>query len=404
MTDVENEATRPLEGLKVVDAATLFAGPVIGCLMGDFGADVIKVEHPRGDNLRGLGYEKDGVSLWWAFIGRNKRSVTADLKRPEGRDLLLRLLADADVFIEGFRPGTLERWGLAPEILHAANPGLVIVRTSGFGQDGPYSTLPGFGTLAEAMSGFAEMNGWPDSPPTLPPYALADGIAGVVGTYATMFALWWREHAGAGAGQVIDLAIYEPLFWVLGPQALLYDQLGIVPSRTGNAASFTAPRNAYPTKDDQWIAISASAQTIAERTMRAVGRPDLIEVDWFASHEGRLAHSRELDDAIGTWMAERDAEEILRVFAEHQAAAARVYSIADIFEDPHYAARGTLASVEHPRLGTIRMPNVIPRLSASPGRVDHAGCELGAHNEAIYCEGLGIPREELARLRADGVV
>jgi len=239
----ERETPLPLEGLKVVDAATLFAGPVIGCLMGDYGADVIKVEHPSGDNLRTLGWQKDGVSLWWALVARNKRCVTLKLSDPRGQELMRELLRDADVLIENFRPGTLERWNLGPDVLYELNPKLVMVRTTGFGQTGPYSHLPGFGTLAESISGYAHINGWPDGPPTLPPFALADSIAALTGTFAAMVALWWREHGGAGRGQVIDLSIYEPMFWVLGPQALLYDQLGIVQSRTGSSAlHFSAQR------------------------------------------------------------------------------------------------------------------------------------------------------------------
>jgi crotonobetainyl-CoA:carnitine CoA-transferase CaiB-like acyl-CoA transferase len=394
----------PLQGLKVVDAATLFAGPVIATLMGDFGADVVKVEHPRGDNLRGLGWSKDGVSLWWALIGRNKRAVTLDFSKPAGQELAKRLLADADVLIEGFRPGTLERWNLGPDVLQALNPGLVVVRTSGFGQTGPYSGLPGFGTLAESISGYAYINGWPDGPPTLPPFALADGVAALTGTYAAMFALWWREHGGEGRGQVIDLAIYEPLFWILGPQALVYDQLGIVQERTGNAAPFTAPRNAYRAKDGRWLGLSASAQSIAERVMRIVGREDLIEEPWFRDHTGRVAHADELDAIIQEWVGRHTTEEVLAAFAEHGAAIAPVNSITDILADPHFAARETITTVDHPLLGPLRMQNVVPTLTETPGRIDHPGPELGEHNHDVYVRELGMTEEELDRLRRDGVV
>jgi formyl-CoA transferase len=234
----------PLSGLRVIDAGVLFAGPVIGTLLADFGADVIKVEHPRGDSLRTLGWQKNGVSLWWAFVSRNKRFVSINLSTSEGAALLKELVATADVLIESFRPGTFERWGLGPDVLHAINPRLVMVRTSGFGQTGPYSPRPGFGTVAESISGYAHINGQPDGPPTLPPFALGDGIASLFGTFATMFALYHRD-THAAPGQVIDLAIYEPLFWILGPQALVYDQLGIIAGRTGSRTEWTAPRNAY---------------------------------------------------------------------------------------------------------------------------------------------------------------
>lgn len=394
----------PLEGLKVVDAATLFAGPVIATIMGDYGADVIKFEHPKGDNLRSLGWEKDGVSLWWALIGRNKRSITLNLSHPRGQELAKRILADADVFIEGFRPGTLERWNLAPEDLHAINPGLVIVRTSGFGQTGPYSSLPGFGTLAESISGYAYINGWPDGPPTLPPFALADGVASLTGTFATMFALWWREHGGEGRGQVIDLAIYEPLFWILGPQALVYDQLGIVQERTGNAAPFTAPRNAYRAKDGRWLGLSASAQSIAERVMKIVGREDLVAEPWFRNHAGRLEHAEELDAIIQDWIGRRTTEEVLAAFAEHEGAIAPINSIADILEDPQFQARETITTVEHPRLGPVKMQNVIPSLTTTPGRIDHPGPELGEHNHEVYVGELGLTEAELAELEEQGTI
>jgi crotonobetainyl-CoA:carnitine CoA-transferase CaiB-like acyl-CoA transferase len=394
----------PLSGLKVVDAATLFAGPVIATIMGDYGADVVKIEHPRGDTLRTLGWSKDGVSLWWALVGRNKRSITLDFAQDRGQELAKRILTDADVFIEGFRPGTLERWNLAPAALHELNPGLVIVRTSGFGQTGPYKNLPGFGTLAESISGYAYMNGWPDGPPTLPPFALADGVASLTGAFAVMYALWWREHGGNGQGQVIDLSIYEPLFWILGPQPLVYDQLGIVQERTGNAAPFTAPRNAYRAKDGRWLGLSASAQSIAERLMRIVGRDDLVEEPWFQDHTGRLEHADELDAIIQEWVGGHTTEEVLAAFAEHEAAIAPINSIADIFEDPQYAARETITTVEHPTLGTLKMQNVIPKLDQTPGRIDHPGPELGAHNREVYVGELGLTDEDLAELVEQGVV
>ena len=394
----------PLEGLKVVDCATLFAGPVIATLMGDYGADVVKIEHPRGDGLRSMGWQKDGVSLWWALVGRNKRCVTLKLSDPRGAELLKRLAGDADVLIENFRPGTMERWGLGPDVLHDLNPRLVIVRTTGFGQTGPYRDLPGFGTLAESISGFAHINGWPDKPPALPPFALGDGIAALTGCAAAMFALWWREHGGGGKGQVIDLSIYEPLFSVLGPQALLYDQLGIVQGRTGNRAPFTAPRNAYRTKDGRWLGLSASAQSIAERVMKIVGREEIVAEPWFADHNGRLEHVDELDEIIQGWIGERTAEQVLAAFAESEAAIAPIYSIEDIVSDPQYLARETVTRVPHPKLGSVLMQNVVPVLSETPGRIDHPGPELGEHNEEIYVGELGLSREELAELEAAGVV
>ena len=314
-----------------MDAATIFAGPVAATLLADYGADVIKVEHPDGDSLRGLGWQKDGVSLWWAYANRNKRGVTIKLSHRWGREAMLRLLDDADVLIENFRPGTLERWGLGWETLHERNPRLVVARVTGFGQTGPYRDRAGFGTLAESMSGFAHVNGHPDGPPTLPPFALADGVAAMATAFAVMTALHWRDNGG-GAGQEIDLSIYEPLFGVLGPQSTVYDQLGLVQGRTGNRAPFTAPRNLYSSRDGVWLGMSASSQSTAERTMRVVGRSDMAAEPWFADHTGRLEHQDELDAAVGSWISERDAQEVVDRFAEAGAAIAPILDIAGIFE------------------------------------------------------------------------
>jgi crotonobetainyl-CoA:carnitine CoA-transferase CaiB-like acyl-CoA transferase len=395
--------TNALSGVRVVDAGVLFAGPVIATLLSDFGADVIIVEHPHGDALRSLGWEKDGVSLWWAFVNRNKRCVSIDLSKTEGGKLLLELLKDADVFIESFRPGTLERWGLGPDVLHRANPGLVIVRTSGYGQTGPLSKRPGFGTIAEAMSGFAWVNGQPDGPPLLPPFAMGDGVAALFGTFATMFALYHRDVHKA-PGQVIDLAIYEPLFWILGPQALVYDQLGIVPGRNGSSTEWTAPRNVYLTRDEKWLALSASSQSIAERVMVVVGHPEMIQKPWFADHSGRVAHQVELDKVIGAWIAERDARDVMAAFQEGQAVIGPVYSIADIFKDAQYQAREMLTKVIDPRLGPVTVQNVVPRLSLTPGRVRHLGLDLGADTAQILGKELGHSSTELRALQEAGVI
>jgi formyl-CoA transferase len=392
----------PLEGLKVVDCATLFAGPVFATILGDFGADVIKVEHPKGDSLRGLGWERDDVSLWWSVVSRNKRCVSLILSHPRGAELFKKLVKDADVLIENFRPGTLEKWGLGPDVLLELNPGLVMVRTTAFGQYGPYSSLPGFGTLAEAMSGFAHINGWPDGPPTLPPFALGDGVAAFTGAYATMIALWSRVKTGKG--QVIDLSIVEPLFSMLGPQATVYDQLGVIQGRTGNRAPFTAPRNAYRTKDGKWLALSGSAQSIAERVARVIGREEWIEQEWYASHAGRLANVVELDEAIGEWIGERDASDVMEVFAEQEGAIAPIYSIADVFNDPQFIAREAIVKVKHPQLGEVAMANVVPKLMGTPGGIRFAGqVEIGQDNLDIYTQ-LGLSEEEIHELKRDSVI
>jgi formyl-CoA transferase len=275
---------------------------------------------------------------------------------------------------------------------------------SGFGQTGPYSRQAAFGTLAESISGFAHINGWPDGPPTLPPFGLADGVASLTGTFATMFALWWREHEGAGRGQVVDLSIFEPLFWILGPQALVYDQLGVVQGRTGNRAPFTAPRNAYKAKDGRWLGLSASAHSVAERVMRIVGREDLIGEPWFKDHTGRIEHQDELDSVIQSWIGERTTDEVLEIFAQQEAAIAPIYSIEDIMKDVQYAARESIATVDHPVLGPIRMQNMIAKFSETPGKVRFPGPELATHNQEVFCGELGLTQDELDQLKIDGVV
>ncbi|WP_084963421.1 CaiB/BaiF CoA transferase family protein [Thermoactinospora rubra] len=391
-----------LDGLRVIDAATLFAGPSAAMMLGDFGADVVKVEHPRRpDPARGHGAAKDGVGLWWKTLGRNKRTAAVDLSREEGQEILRRLAGGADVLIENFRPGTLERWNLAPEDLRKANPRLVVARMTGFGQSGPMASRPGFGTLAEAMSGFAAMTGEPDGPPTLPPLALADGIAGLAMAYAIMVALAARERTGRG--QVVDMAIIEPILALLGPQMTAYRALGVVPRRTGNRSSSNAPRNTYRTRDGRWLAVSTSAQTVAERVMRLVGRPDLAAQPWFATGAGRVAHVEELDEAVGSWIAERDAAEVIARFEEAEAAIAPIYDVKDIAEDPQYRALGTFIEVPDEELGSVTLQNVLFRLSDTPGEVRWPGPPHGRHTEKVLRE-IGYDAGRIAELRAAGVI
>lgn len=391
-----------LNGVKVLDLATLFAGPLAAAMLADFGADVVKVEHPnRPDPSRGHGPSKDGVGLWWKVLGRNKRTIALDLHTEEGRDLLIRLASEADVVIENFRPGTLERWGLGYEVLSADNPGLILTRVTGFGQFGPYASRPGFGTLAEAMSGFAAVTGEPDGPPTLPPFGLADGAAAMAAAFATSIAL--NARAASGRGQVVDLAIIEPIMALLGPHITWYQQLGYVQPRTGNRSSNNAPRNTYKTADGRWLAVSTSAQSIAERVMTLVGRPDLIDESWFATGSGRAAHADELDEAVAAWVGARPASEVVAAFEEAQAAVAPVYEIPDIVADPQYRALGTVHNVADPELGEVAMQNVLFRMSGTPGEIRFAGRPHGADTDAVLGE-LGLSGEEIAALREKGAV
>ena len=393
----------PLAGLRVLEAATLFAGPLAATMMADFGADVIKIEHPKAsDPVRSHGYQKGGSSLWWKMIGRNKRAITLYLGAPDGQAIMKRLAADADVLIESFRPGTLERWNLGPDVLHAVNPRLIITRVTGFGQFGPYSGRPGFGTLAEAMSGFAAMTGEPDGPPTLPPFGLADGITALTTAAATMFALHARERTGRG--QVVDMAIIEPILTILGPQPLWYDQFGIVQERRGNRSVNNAPRNTYRTADGRWVAISTSAQSIAERVMQLVGHPEVVSEPWFTSGAERAKHADELDAMVGGWIAQHPLDEVIREFEAAEAAVAPIYDIRHIMADPQFQALETIIPVDDPDLGPIKMQNVMFRMSETPGRIKWPGRRPGADNADVYGRMLGLDEARMADLKARGVI
>ena len=396
----QTTAPPPLAGLRVVELATLFAGPLAATWLADFGADVVKVEHPRRpDPSRGHGPAKNGVGLWWKTIGRNKRTVTLDLSKPGGRETMLQLAEQADVVIENFRPGTLERWGLGPEQLAEANPRLIIARVTAFGQTGPYATRPGFGTVAEAMSGFAALSGEPDGAPMLPPFGLADGVAGLATAYAIMLVL--ASRGTTGRGQVVDLAIIEPLLALLGPQISAYDQLGYVQPRTGNQTSNNSPRNLYRTSDGSWVAVSTSAQNIAERVMRLVGREEVINEPWFATGAGRAAHRAEVDPPVAAWISAHSLPETLEAFERAEAAIGPVYDVRGILADPQYQALGTAVTVPDPELGPLRMQNLMFRLSGSPGEIRWPGRPHGEDTDAVLGE-LGLDTARIAELRAEG--
>jgi crotonobetainyl-CoA:carnitine CoA-transferase CaiB-like acyl-CoA transferase len=393
----------PLAGVRVLDLGTVYAAPIAAMLLGDYGADVIKIEHPRGDPARQHGWSKDGHGLWWKVIARNKRTVTLNVGTPAGRDLFCRLVREADVLIENFRPGVMEGWGLGPDELLQANARLVMLRVTGFGQFGPYAQRRAFGTLAEAMSGLAHQTGQPDGPPTLPPFGLADGVAGIAGAFAVMLALFHREARG-GRGQVIDLSLLEPLLGILGPGPSAYDQLGIVPGRNGNRSTNNAPRNAYLTRDGRWVAISASATSIAARVLRLVGRPDIVEQPWFPSAGERVAHGDEIDGAVAGWIRERDFDEVVAAFEEAGAALAPIYDVEQLVDDPQIRARDAITTVADPDLGPLRMQNLMFRLGQTPGRIRFAGRGLGWDTEDVYGTLLGLDTESISRLRDDGVI
>ena len=391
-----------LEGLRVLDVSTILAGPLCCQILGDHGADVIKIEHPRaGDSMRGHGPSKEGVPLWWKEISRNKRTVALDLKSDSGAKVLRRLIAEADVLVENFRPGTLEKWGLGPDELMRANPRLVVARITGWGQTGPYSSRAGFGTLAEAMSGFAAATGEADGPPTLPAFGLADSICGIAASSAILMAL--RHRDATGEGQVCDLSILEPIMTAVGPAPTIYQQLGIVEERHGNRSTSNAPRNTYRTADDKWVAISTSAQSIAERVMRLVDHPEVIDEPWFASGHGRVQHVDELDAYVGEWIAARNRDEVIKAFTEAGAAVAGVYDARDLTEDEHIRETQMLTEVDDEDLGPLLQHNVMWRLSRSPGRIRFTGRRLGQDTDTVLGE-LGYSADEIDALRGEGAV
>jgi len=403
-TDTAVSAPRlPLSGLRVLDIATMAAAPWAAAYLAEFGADVIKVEHPAtGDHQRKWGTPKNGEGLFWKSMGRNKRSVTLNLGKPAGAAVFKRMAAEADVVIENFRPGTLERWGIGPDVLLALNPRLIILRITGFGQTGPYRERPGFGTLAESLTGFAHLTGQEDGPPTLPNMPLADGLAGVTGAYAVMLALYHRD-ANGGAGQVIDLSLCEPLLRLVEPSLMDYDQFGIGRGRIGNRSDHVAPRSAYQCGDGRWVALSASAAPIFTRLAHAMDQPELATDPRFHDNAARLEHHTALDAIIGGWMAQHPRDEVLARMEQFEVAVAPIYDIPEVFADPQFQARESFATVQDPVLGPMRLVNVVPRLSATPGRVTSTGPTLGQHNAEVY-HALGLSDDEIAALHEQGVM
>ena len=397
-------APGPLHGLRVVETATLAAGPTVGTALGEFGAEVIKVEQPDGgDPMRTWGDRRDGVGLVWKSIGRNKKLTTLDLRTSDGQALLHRLLAVSDVFVAGNRPSALARWGLDYESVHAAHPHLVMVHITGYGRGGPKSDRPGYGTLAEAMSGFAHTTGLPDGPPTLPPFMLADGVAGIAATYAVMMALYHRDVHGAG-GQLVDVSLVEPLARLLEAGTLAYDQLGVVKGRLGNMLPASAPRNTYRTADGRWLAVSSASPSIAVRLFRAVERPDLARNPDYVDPVRRQERAAEVDRIVADWIARRTLDEAMKIFEAAEVAAAPVYDAPALLADEHLRSRGMFVDLDDADLGRMTVHAPVVRLSETPGRVDHLGGSLGQDNDLVYGGLLGVGPDELAALRSTGTI
>jgi crotonobetainyl-CoA:carnitine CoA-transferase CaiB-like acyl-CoA transferase len=390
------DARGPLQGVRVLDLSRLFAGNVLTQQLGDYGAEVIKVEPPDGDTLRA--WQTKGVSTHWKIYARNKKSLCLELRKPEAREILLSLVPGAALFVESFRPGTLEDMGLGPEVLLARNPKLVVVRISGWGQDGPYRRRPGFGSLIEGMSGFAAINGFGDREPVLPPMYLADGFAGLFGVSAALIAL--RAAEQGGRGQVVDLPLLDPLFAMLGPQAAAYRLTGKVKPRTGSRSTNSAPRNVYRCKDGLYVALSASTQKMAERTLRAVGRPELIDDPRYKTNAERVKNAADLDAIIGAFVAGRTQAENVAFFEQAEVTIGPIYDVRQIVEDPHFTEREILADYPDDEMGAFPMHAVVPRLLGTPGSIRTPAPRLGQHNREV----LGVDEAEYRRLLEKGIV
>jgi crotonobetainyl-CoA:carnitine CoA-transferase CaiB-like acyl-CoA transferase len=391
----------PLDGVRVVDLSRLVAGNAVSSQLADFGAEVLKIEDPqKGDPLRA--WQTQGISVHWKLYARNKKSVALNLREPRGRELLLDLVASSEVLIENFRPGTLEKMRLGPALLHTRNPRLIIVRVSGWGQDGPYRDRPGFGTLVESLSGYAARTGFADREPVLPPTALADMVAGLYGAFAVMVALRRVEVEG-GQGQVIDLPLLDPLFSFIATEAPIYNLTGQVRPRTGSRSETTSPRNVFRTKDGRYIGISASIQAMSERLFRAIGRDDMITDPRFRTNTDRVRHAAECEAPIVEFIASRTLDENMAAFAAAEVTAAPVYDIDQFLADPHVLEREIVVDVPDHQTGRIAMHNIIPRLSDTPGRLRQPAPRLGEHTAEVLGQ-FGIERSTLEMLARDGVI
>ena len=394
------DAKCPLDGVRVLDLSRVVAGNMVSLLLADFGAEVVKIETPEGDALRD--WLVGGVAANWKVYARNKKSVCLNLRQPPAKEILLKLVESAQVFIENFRPGTLEKMGIGPEVLHARNPKLVIVRVTGWGQTGPYKHKPGFGTLAEGMSGFAVLNGFADREPVLPPNQLADCTAGTYGAFAVMIALRNVEVSG-GQGQVIDLPLLEPLFTFMGPQAAAYKASGKLRQRTGSRSTTAAPRNVYRTRDDKWVSMSASTQAMAERLLRVIGHGHLLDDPRYKTNTERVKHAADLDALIGEFIGHMTLAENMAFFDKHEVTVGPIYDIAQFMQDPHVLAREIVVEYPDDEMGTIPMHNVVPKMSGTPGAIRAPAPKLGEHNAEIL-GGLGLSAAEIQSLSENDVI
>lgn len=393
-----------LNGIRVLDASTVIAGPFGAALLGDFGADVIKVEMPGvGDSGRNMGPHYQKKSLRWATFARNKKSITLDLRKEEGKNLFLKLVAKSDVIIENFRTGTFDKWGLDYATLKKANPNIIVIRVTGYGQTGPYAHLAGFGTPATAFSGLTYMTGYPDRPPVNPPISLCDYLAGLYTAFAAMVSIYYRDM-NKGEGQEIDISLYESIFRMLEGAVANFDQAGIITERRPSISGSASPSGTFKSKDGKWVVLVCSTDRTFEYFAQGIGRPELLQDERFNTNGARVKNNALVEEIVNGWFSQHDYKDIKRILDEAGAPVSLVYSMADIFEDPHYAARDNIIEVDHPDFGTIKMPGIVPKFSATPGEVKWVGPKMGEHNQEIYQELLGVDTDELAALKEKGII
>jgi len=396
----------PLSGVRVIDLGTMFAGPFAASLMGDFGADVIKIELPKvGDSNRGMAPVVKGVPGPWTILSRNKRSISLDIRKEKGKEILKKLVATADVVVENFRPGTLEGWGLGYDVLKTVNPKLIMIRISGYGQTGPYAGKAGFGTPATAFSGFTYLQGYPDRPPLSPPLAMADYVTGIFGAMAAAMALYHLKATDADEGQQVDLALYEAIFRILEMLVAEYDLTGKVRERAGHISQGAAPAGAFKCSDGKWVIMVTSTDRTFARLAEVMGRTDLLTDPRFDTGPHRSANRKAITEIVQEWFHQHSMPEIMKILDENGVPVSPIYSIADIFQDPQYKARENLVQIEHPILGKVTMPGIVPKFSATPGVIRWPGpYTVGQHNDEIYIKELGFSPEELEALKAEDVI
>lgn len=398
-----NYHARPLDGIRVIEFGQLLAGPFAGCILGYFGAEVIKIEPPEGDPIRGWREVDKGTSYWWRSIGRNKKSVTLDLKQKAGREVAKKLVAKADVLIENFRPGVMENWGLGPEPMKVLNPGLVYTRISGFGQTGPYSQKPGFASVCEGMSGFRYLNGYPGEVPVRPNLSIGDTISGIHAALGIALALIQRQNDAQQQGQVVDVALYESMFNLLEAVIPEYSGAGVIRQASGTTVTGIVPTNTYCCQDGKYVVIGGNGDSIFKRLMQAANREDLANDARLANNAGRVEHEAEIDAVLKQWCAGLSAENVLNVLAEYRVPAGPIYNARDMMEDPHFNARELFESVEIDGK-PLKIPAILPKLTETPGKTDWPGDKVGSHNDQVLGELLGMNDDELKQLKAEGVI